>query len=402
VCCAPQLAGIDVPFQPEQPQHSLRIAQVAPLAESVPPKLYGGTERIVSWLTEELVALGHDVTLFAAGDSVTDATLISACSHSLRAGGNSDLYVSYAILLESITRLATKFDVIHCHTDWLHLPLLRRLGIPCVTTLHGRLDHLGATAVSLLDAPFISVSNSQRAPCPDLAWVGTVHHGMPLNLLQPCFAPDAYVAFLGRIAPEKGPETAVRWARAAQRPLRMAAKVPRGNRLYFQSTIAPLLADDVTFVGEIGDGEKQSFLGKAAALLFPVDWPEPFGLVMIEAMACGTPVIAKRRGSVCEIIEDGVTGFIVDSEDAAVAAIRGLHTIDRRRVRAEFERRFTVGRMTRDYVRLYRELVMRSGPVTAPAGMPADIRDRRHDTRAKEPGNCAVARAGMPRGRASD
>ena len=361
----------------------MRIAQVAPLVESVPPKLYGGTERVVSWLTEELVALGHEVTLFASGDSVTSAFLVPGCRRALRLDSADDLLVSYAALLEMVSRMASDFDIIHCHTEWLHLPLLRRTGIPFVTTLHGRLDlpGLGSAIDSFRTTPFVSVSDSQRTPRSDLNWVGTVHHGIPPDLLQPCFAPHDYLAFLGRVAPEKGPETAIRWAKAGGRSLRIAAKVPRGEKRYFDTRIAPLLGNDVTFLGEVGEQEKQSFLGNAAALLFPIDWPEPFGLVMIEAMACGTPVIATRHGAVSEIIADGINGLLVDSEQEALAAISRVAALDRRRVRDEFERRFTARRMTNDYVAIYQELAaaharawsgLISDATCAPAVIPRD------------------------------
>jgi glycosyltransferase involved in cell wall biosynthesis len=338
----------------------LRIAQVAPLAESVPPKLYGGTERVVSWLTEELVALGHDVTLFAGGDSVTSASLIPVWPQALRLSRpRPDPCAACAVLLEKLAEQVSSFDVIHSHIDWLPLPLLRRLGVPSVTTLHGRLDleYVATTVRSFSDASFVSISDHQRTPLPGLNWLGTVYHGMPLDSLMPCYEPDGYLAFLGRITPEKGPEDAIRWARAAHRPLRIAAKIPRSKSRYFKERIEPLLnGNGVEFLGEVADSSKQSFLSRAAALLFPIDWPEPFGLVMIEAMACGTPVIATRRGSVPEIIEHGVTGFVVDSEQEALAALDRVSILDRRRVRAEFERRFSAKRMAKDYLKVYHAL----------------------------------------------
>jgi glycosyltransferase involved in cell wall biosynthesis len=261
--------------------------------------------------------------------------------------------------LEKLVELAPSFDVIHCHIDWLHLPLLQRLQVPFLTTLHGRLDlgYIQATMRSFDQAPFISISDNQRKPVPNANWRATVYHGMPDHALNPCYEPDRYLAFLGRIIAEKGPEVAIRLARASGRPLRIAAKVPRGESRYFKERIEPLFdGARVEFIGEVGDGKKENFLGKAAALLFPIDWPEPFGLVMIEAMACGTPVIATRRGSVPEIIEDGVTGFVVENEKEALDAIGRLDTIDRRRVRNEFERRFTAHRMAKDYLRLYEML----------------------------------------------
>jgi glycosyltransferase involved in cell wall biosynthesis len=346
----------------------MRIAQVAPIAESVPPKLYGGTERVVSWLTEELVASGHDVTLFASADSVTNAALVPVWPHAARLSRpRPDPNAVYAVLLDLLVGMASRFDVIHCHIDWLHLPLLRQLGVPFLTTMHGRLDlpFIAIAVRSFPDAPFVSISDNQRLPVPQLNWLGTVYHGMPPDTLAPSLETDGSLAFLGRITPEKGPDIAIRWAQAAGRPLRIAAKIPRGESRYFKERLQPLLdGDNVEFVGEVDERGKQMFLSKAAALLFPIDWPEPFGLVMIEAMACGTPVIAMRRGSVPEIIEDGVTGFVVDSEEEALAAIGRLHTLDRARVRAEFERRFAARRMAEDYVRAYRRL---AEPATGPS-----------------------------------
>ena len=344
----------------------MRIAQVAPLAESVPPKLYGGTERVVSWLTEELVQLGHDVTLFASADSHTNASLVPVWPRALRLSRPApDPYAPYSVLLSMLMDRVSSFDVIHCHIDWLHLPMLRYLEVPFLTTLHGRLD-LGwiKTAMrSFPGAPFVSISENQRAPLPNVNWLATVYHGMPPDKLKPCYEPQGYFAFLGRITPEKGPEVAIRLAKASGRPLRIAAKIPRGQNRYFKQRIEPMLdGDGIEFIGEVDDRSKGAFLGNAAALLFPIDWPEPFGLVMIEAMACGTPVIAMRRGSVPEIIEDGVTGFVVDSEEEALAAIGRLGSIDRRRVRAEFERRFTARRMAQDYLRAYQSLSRQRQP----------------------------------------
>jgi glycosyltransferase involved in cell wall biosynthesis len=336
----------------------MRIAQLAPLAESVPPKLYGGTERVVSWLTEQLVELGNEVTLFASADSKTSARLIPAWPRALRLGRpRADPAAACAALLEALAGHARDFDVIHCHLDWVHLPLLRRLGVPFVTTLHGRLDleYLKNLAPSFPASPFVSISDSQRLPLPELEWAGTVYHGQPLDLLKPCFDPQGYLAFLGRISREKRPDLAIRIAKAAGLPLRIAAKVPRHDNRYFRDQVQPLLeGDGVEFVGEVDDRGKQSLLGDAAALLFPIDWPEPFGLVMIEAMACGTPVIAWRRGSVPEIIDHGITGFVVDTEEEALAAVARLPELDRRTIRATFERRFSVRRMAEDYVKIYR------------------------------------------------
>jgi glycosyltransferase involved in cell wall biosynthesis len=338
----------------------MRIAQIAPLAESVPPKLYGGTERVVSWLTEELVGLGHDVTLFASGDSRTSAKLVPVCPRALRLSRpRPDPAAACAVLLEAVAERAADFDVIHCHMDWVHLPLLRRLRTPFLTTLHGRLDlpDLPLTAQHFSDAPFVSISQRQRAPLPGLNWLATIHHGLPPDLLKLSERAEGYLAFLGRIAPEKGPDVAIRVAHAAKLPLRIAAKVPRAENRYFNETIKPLLdQNNVEFVGEVNDRQKQTFLGNAAALLFPIDWPEPFGLVMIEAMACGTPVIAWSRGSVPEVIEGGVTGFIVESEAEAVAAIGHIRGLDRRHIRERFDQRFTARRMAEEYVASYRLL----------------------------------------------
>jgi glycosyltransferase involved in cell wall biosynthesis len=335
----------------------MRIAQLAPLAESVPPKLYGGTERVIAWLVDELVELGHEVTLFASGDSKTRAELVPVWPRALRLGRpRSDPAIAQAALLEAIARQAAEFDVIHAHIDWLHLPLLTRLGVPFLTTLHGRLDLPGlpATVGRFPHAPFVSISDNQRIPLAQANWLGTVYHGLPVQSLKPSYQPGSYLAFLGRLTADKGPEAAMRIARAAEMPLRIAAKLPRSERGYFKETLEPQIDGcQVQLTGEVNDKTKQPFLAGAAALLFPIDWPEPFGLVMIEAMACGTPVIAFRSGSVPEVIDHGVTGFIVEDEDDAVAAIRRLGELDRRTVRARFEERFSAKRMARDYVRNY-------------------------------------------------
>jgi glycosyltransferase involved in cell wall biosynthesis len=342
----------------------MRIAQIAPLAESVPPKLYGGTERVVAWLVDELVELGHDVTLFASGDSGTRGKLNPVWPRALRLGRpRSDPMAAQAVLLEAMSKHATDFDVIHAHIDWLHLPLLSRLGVPFVTTLHGRLDLPGLPDIirRFPEAPFVSISNNQRIPVHDANWCGTVYHGLPANLFRPSFEPGSYLAFLGRLTAEKGPEAAIRIARTAGMPLHIAAKVPRSEAHYFRHTLEPQIdGNHVRLLGEVNDLTKQEFLAGAAALLFPIDWPEPFGLVMIEAMACGTPVIAFRSGSVPEVIDDGVTGFVVDSEAEAVQAIAHLDELDRRQVRARFEQRFTAERMARDYCCHYEALVRAS------------------------------------------
>jgi glycosyltransferase involved in cell wall biosynthesis len=343
-------------------QH-LRVAQVAPLAESVPPKLYGGTERVIAWLIDELVALGHQVTLFASGDSVTRAKLVPVWPRALRLGRpKTDPAVAQAALMEALARHASEFDLIHCHTDWMHLPLLTRLDVPFLTTLHGRLDTPGLPELvrQFPSAPFISISDDQRAPLTGAKWLGTIYHGLPPSSLNSSHAPGSYLAFLGRLTPDKGPATAIRLARAAGMQLRIAAKVPRAERGYFKEQIEPLIdGEQIKIIGEVNERSKEDFLSHAAALLFPIDWPEPFGLVMIEAMACGTPVIAFRRGSVPEVIEEGVTGFIVDDETQALQALRRLPELDRATVRAGFERRFTSRRMAQEYVQHYRLLLDR-------------------------------------------
>jgi glycosyltransferase involved in cell wall biosynthesis len=338
----------------------MRIAQIAPLAESVPPKLYGGTERVVAWLADELVELGHDVTLFASGDSDTRGKLHAVWPRALRLGRpRSDPIAASAALLEAIAVHAGEFDVIHVHIDWLHLPLLTRLGVPFLTTMHGRLDLPGLADVvrRFPDAPFVSISDNQRLPLASAKWCGTVYHGMPTDLLRPTYENGSYLAFLGRLTAEKGPEDAIRIARAAGMPLRIAAKVPRGERRYFKDRLEPTIdGKQIQLIGEVNDRTKENFLAGAAALLFPIDWPEPFGLVMIEAMSCGTPVIAFSAGSVPEVIEDGLTGFVVKGEDEAVQAIHRLHELDRRKIRSRFEERFTATRMARDYVAVYQAL----------------------------------------------
>ncbi|MBR1092058.1 glycosyltransferase family 4 protein [Bradyrhizobium manausense] len=343
----------------------MRIAQLAPLAESVPPKLYGGTERVVAWLVDELVELGHDVTLFASGDSRTKGKLHPVWPRALRLGRKGvDPNAACAVLLEAIARRAKDFDVIHAHIDWLPLPLLSRLGVPFLTTMHGRLDLPGLPDVvrEFPGAGFISISEHQRVPLREANWIATIQHGLPSLLFRPYFDKGSYLAFLGRLTAEKGPEDAIRIARAAGKPLRIAAKIPRGETGYFKKKLEPHIDGRmVQLVGEVDDAKKQPFLADAAALLFPIDWPEPFGLVMIEAMACGTPVIAYRSGSVPEVVEDGVTGFIVQNEHQAVKAVGELGRLDRRVVRARFEARFTASRMAREYERAYRDIVADTG-----------------------------------------
>jgi glycosyltransferase involved in cell wall biosynthesis len=327
---------------------------------TVPPRLYGGTERVVSWLTEELLALGHQVTLFASGDSVTRASLVPVWPAALRLGKpRVDPVIAQTVSLQEVAERASDFDIIHFHTDWTHLPLLSKLAIPFLTTMHGRLDLPGLSALirRFPDAPFVSISESQRGPLPEANWVGTVHHGMPPDLLRPGDGSGGYLAFLGRLSPEKGAEAAIRLARGANMPLRIAAKVPRDASRYFKERIEPYIDGGlIRFVGEVRDDQKQAFLGNASALLFPIDWPEPFGLVMIEAMACGTPVIAFRRGSVPEVLEDGTSGFVVEGETEAAAALSRIRELDRHLVRQAFERRFAVRRMTRGYLRVYADV----------------------------------------------
>jgi glycosyltransferase involved in cell wall biosynthesis len=350
----------------------MRIAQVAPIAESVPPKLYGGTERVVSWLTEELVSLGHDVTLFASGDSFTKAKLVSTVPRAIRLRRpQPDPFACYALHLEAVAAAVSNFDIVHCHIDWVHLPLLAQLGALHVTTLHNRLDtpDLPAVIRRFARTPLISISNDQRSPLPSANWLGTIYHGMPAGTSQRVRKkPGSYLAFLGRLTKEKGPEAAIRLARAAGMPLRMAAKIPRSETRYYKECLEPLIdGGQIQLVGELDDRAKNNLLSGAAALLFPIDWPEPFGLVMIEAMACGTPVIAYRRGSVPEVIDDGITGFVVDNEDEAVSAIRRIGELDRIRVREGFERRFTARRMAEEYLSHYELLLKHQTPLSLPA-----------------------------------
>ncbi len=339
----------------------MRIAQVAPLVEAVPPKLYGGTERVVSWLTEELVAQGHDVTLFASGDSRTSATLVPAIPKGLRLSGIYDHTANTLIMLEHIRKRADDFDIIHFHVDLLQFPLFQDLFQKCVTTLHGRLDMPDLCSIFQLfpGMPLVSISNNQRSPMPPaLNWVSTIHHGLPSNFCS--FSPrDAgYLAFLGRIAEEKRPDRAIEIAKRSGVPLKIAAKIEPTDRGYFTDIIKPLLDHPlVEFVGEIGDHEKSEFLGGALALLFPIEWPEPFGLVMIEAMATGTPVIAWRRGSVPEIVDQGITGVAVDSIDDALQAIKHVRSMSRFSVRQRFEMRFTASRMAQKYLAVYQRIL---------------------------------------------
>ncbi len=342
----------------------MRIAQVAPLIESVPPKHYGGTERIVSYLTEELVRAGHDVTLFGSGDSVTSARLIAPTRRSLRKNERcKDPMAREVILIDHVVEHAREFDVIHFHTGYLHFAVSRHLPVPHVTTLHGRLDMLDLVRVfdRFRDVPVISISDSQREPVPWANWQATIYHGLPNDLFR--FYPDRgdYLAFLGRISPEKGADRAIEIAKRVDMPLKIAAKVDRADRRYFKRVVEPLLNDPhVEWVGEISDQHKNEFLGNAYALLFPIDWPEPFGLVMIEAMACGTPVIAYESGSVSEVMEDGITGFVVRERGEAAEAIGRVTNLSRARCREVFETRFTATRMADDYMEVYEQMVHRT------------------------------------------
>jgi glycosyltransferase involved in cell wall biosynthesis len=345
----------------------MRIAQIAPLAESVPPKLYGGTERVVSWLTEELVEQGHDVTLFASGDSETSAELVRAVPQGLRLGGIRDHTASLLVMLEEVRRRASSFDVIHFHVDLLQFPSFRGSSATCLTTLHGRLDLPDFHPVyrAFPEMPLVSISNNQRLPLPHANWLANIQHGLPmgpppLNVLK-----QGYLAFLGRIAEEKRPDRAIEIAKRTGIPLKIAAKVDPTDQAYFDHVIRPQLDHPlIEFIGEIGDHEKRDFLGNAIALLFPIEWPEPFGLVMIEAMREGTPSIAWRRGSVPEVVDEGVTGFIVDSVEEAVGAVHMAVDLDRNAVRQRFEERFTASQMASNYVLEYEHLAERLPTIT--------------------------------------
>ena len=345
----------------------MRIAQISPLFEAVPPKLYGGTERVVYSLTEELVAMGHDVTLFASGDSVTSAKLAPMRDRALRLDPSViDWVAIYMGMIEKIRRVADEFDVLHFHIDYFPLSLFSRQPTPFLTTLHGRLDIPEFKDIYELypNAPFVSISDAQRRPIPNINWARTVLHGMPADLLTPQPVKQDYLAFLGRISPEKGVDKAIRIAGKTGMKLKIAAKVDKADKAYWDDEIHPLIQASpwVEYIGEINDHQKPEFLSGAHALLFPIDWPEPFGLVMIESMACGTPVIAYNRGSVPEVIDHGVSGFIVHDEASAVQSLERLGDLDRATVRATFDRRWTARRMAEDYVDLYEELCEVSVP----------------------------------------
>jgi glycosyltransferase involved in cell wall biosynthesis len=341
----------------------MRIALIAPPIESVPPRLYGGTERIVSYLAEELVEQGHDVTLFASGDSVTSARLVPSCEQALRLDPTvRDVIPYYMLLVDKVHSQGSQFDILHFHIDQFHFPAFREISYKVVTTLHGRQDlpDLKKLYAGFPEMPLVSISLAQRAPVPDVSFVGNVPHGLPRDLLTSSFnARGGYLAFLGRIAPEKRVDRAIEIARAVGLPLKIAAKVDRVDTEYFHAEIEPLLSQPgIDYVGEIDDRAKSRFLGDARALLFPIEWPEPFGLVMIEAMACGTPVIAYACGSAPEVVEDGLTGFIVRTDSEAIAAVGRLSCLDRRAVRRRFEERFTATAMAQRYTELYRRLVV--------------------------------------------
>ena len=342
----------------------MKIAQIAPLMESVPPRLYGGSERIVSYLTDELVRAGHDVTLFASGDSVSSARLVPCVPIALRLDANvRDPIAYYMLMLDRVRERVDEFDILHFHIDQFHFPLFRPIAQRTVTTLHGRQDlhDLKPLYVGFSEMPLVTISNAQRKPIPNANFVATVYHGIPAQLLKPNYRPRGnYLAFLGRISPEKRPDRAIRIARALEIPLKIAAKVDKVDEAYFREKIVPLLNQPgVEFIGEIDERAKSEFLGDAAALLFPVDWPEPFGLSMIEAMACGTPVLAFRCGSVPEIIDHGVTGLIVGAMDEAIRMVPEVLALDRRAVRQRFDQRFSAARMDKDYVHVYRSLLKR-------------------------------------------
>jgi glycosyltransferase involved in cell wall biosynthesis len=356
----------------------MRIAQVAPLTESVPPRTYGGTERVVSYLTESLVALGHDVTLYASGDTQTSATLRPGCPRSLRTDPEAgDTVLVHLQMMQNVLAESQNFDVIHFHTGWCEFPIFADHSTPCLATLHGPLDvpDVQARLRQVPDFPFVSISNSQRLPLPTARWLGTVYHGLPEVLPDRRAGSRDYLAFVGRICPEKRPDLAIEIARRSGLKLKIAAKVDRVDQAYFETVIQPLLAlPDIEYVGELDEAEKMAFLAGARALVFPIDWPEPFGLVMIEAMACGTPVVAYRRGSVPEVVEDGVTGYIVEDIAGAVAAMSRLDRLDRGLIRAEFQRRFSAPRMAHDYVALYRKLL---GQQRDRGRLPPSARERR-------------------------
>ena len=341
----------------------MKIAQVSPLYESVPPRLYGGTERVVSWLSEELLRQGHQVTVFASGDSLTNARLIPVCPQALRLDPDCmDPLAHHIYLVEQVRQHKNEFDLIHFHIDYLHFSMSRREELPQLTTLHGRLDTADLVPLyrEFSEMPVVSISDAQRAPLPWINWQGTVHHGMPEDRFVPSLKPGKYLAVLGRVSPEKGVDKAIEIALGAGMPLKIAAKIDRADKDFFEAHIKPSLNHElIEFIGEIGDLEKNEFLANAAALLFPINWSEPFGIVLIEAMACGLPVIAYPLGSVPEIIEEGVSGFLVHNVQDAIRAVKNLSAIDRQRCRKAFERRFSDKRMAHDYLTIYERIVKR-------------------------------------------
>ena len=358
----------------------MKIAQIAPLIESVPPRLYGGTERVVSYLTEALVAQGHDVTLFASADSMTDAELIPCAEKALRLNAAvKDPIPYYMIMLDRVREMEKEFDILHFHIDQFHFPLFRHMANRTITTLHGRQDlaDLKYLYEAFPEMPLVSISNAQRQPIPGCNFAATIHHGLPSTLLEPTYNPrGGYLAFLGRIAPEKGVDRAIEIARASGLPLKIAAKIDRVDREYFEEYIKPMLDQPgIEFIGEIDDIGKARFLGEASALLFPINWPEPFGLVMIEAMACGTPILAFENGSVPEVIDDGITGSIVTSIEEAPRALRKVLSLDRRKVRQRFDERFSSARMARDYVAIYEKILSkrRHPATTVPLSVHATV-----------------------------
>ena len=361
----------------------MKIAQVAPLFESVPPRLYGGTERIVSYLTEELVRMGHQVTLFASGDSVTSADLVPCATKALRLENVRDEIPYYMLMLDRVRERADDFDILHFHIDQFQFPMFRRMAHRTLTTLHGRQDlaDLHPLYVGFNEMPLVSISDAQRSPIPNANFIATIHHGIPADSYQPVLHPQGgYLAFIGRISPEKRPDRAIKIASALGIPLKIAAKIDRTDESYFRTEIEPLLGPGVEFIGEINERAKGDFLGEALALLFPIDWPEPFGLVMIEAMACGTPVLAFRGGSVSEIVEN-MTGVIVDTMEEAIAALPRVLALDRGAVRRRFEQRFSALRMAHDYVNAYQKLL--SPREWAPAENAEKVRRRVHGGRAE-------------------
>jgi len=348
----------------------MRIAQIAPLYESVPPQLYGGTERVVSYLTEELVALGHEVTLFASGDSVTSARLIPARRQALRLDDSCvDQLACHYLMLESVMERAHEFDLLHFHVDYLHFPFSRRCAVPHLTTLHGRLNipELAPLYRAFMDEPLVSISMHQRKPLAWANWIGNIYHGLPAPPAQTRSGKKGYLAFLGRIAREKRVDRAIEIAVKSDMPLKIAAKIDPSDREYYEREICSLLNHPlVEYIGEISEEQKPDFLGDAYAQIFPIDWPEPFGLCMIEAMSCGTPTIAFDRGSVSEVLRDGVSGFIVNNVEEAVAAVPKVASLSRTACRHEFDKRFLASRMAEDYVRLY-ELLATAEDMTLPA-----------------------------------